>query len=167
VVAAVVPDRAVVRWHENEFDAARVVREELREMFGLQDVVVGRLCGRCGSSGHGRPWARVGPDRVHVSWSRSEGRLVTAVSRARPVGVDVESLRVAVSAWPLADVVGTGEVVGSAVEFARLWVTKEAILKARGVGLTEAMSDLRLVDFGGDLVELDAPEGLVGALALL
>lgn len=157
----------MVRWHENEFDAVRVVCEELREMFGAQDVVVGRLCGRCGSSGHGRPWARVGRDRVHVSWSRSEGHLVTAVSRARPVGVDVESLRMASSAWPLADAVGTGEVVGSALEFARLWVAKEAILKARGVGLAEAMSDLRLEDFEGDLVELDAPEGLVGALALL
>ncbi|RHW23440.1 hypothetical protein D0Z08_29780 [Nocardioides immobilis] len=129
--------------------------------------MVGRLCGQCGGSGHGRPWARVGDQPVHVSWSRSAGHLLTAMSFSRPVGVDVESLEVAVPAWPLADALAMGEVVTSAAEFVRLWVAKEAILKAHGVGLAEPMSGLRLAEFEGDLRELEAPRGLVAALALL
>lgn len=167
VTASVVPNQFVVRWHHNEFDAAALMREDLRELYDVRDVVVGRLCGRCGSSGHGRPWARVSSQPVNVSWSRSDGHLLTVVSPARPVGVDVESLRAAAEAWPLVDALAAGESVGSAEEFALVWVVKEAILKARGVGLTEPMTDVRVADFEGEVVHLDAPDGLVAALALL
>jgi len=156
-----------VRWHSNEYDAAAVVRAELSARYGVRDVSVGRLCGRCGSSGHGRPWARVGGrHRVAVSWSRAEGHLVTAISPTRPVGVDVEAVRQVSALWPLAEALGPGEHAGDVEELTWLWVAKEAILKAKGVGLSEPMDQFCVRDYAGDLLRLDAPPGLVAAVAL-
>ena len=74
-------DRAALR------EAAHaVLREE------LPATAVGRLCPRCGSPEHGRPYVRVadGPAPA-VSLSYAEGLVAVAWTWAGPVGVDVET----------------------------------------------------------------------------
>jgi 4'-phosphopantetheinyl transferase len=86
----------------------------LREELGA--AAVGRLCPRCGSAEHGRPYVRVaeGPAPA-VSLSYAEGLVAVAWSWAGPVGVDVEA------AGPPVD--GTER---------RDWTRAEAALKAGG-----------------------------------
>ena len=95
------------------------------------------------------------------------GRLVTALSRRYPVGVDVESVASVGMAWPVDGALATGEAPASVLDFARLWVAKEAIVKAQGVGLMRPMDQVRLADFEGRVHELPAPDDLVAAVALL
>lgn len=127
---------------------ARIVAEEL----GCS-AEIGRLCARCGGSDHGRPFV-VGRDDVFVSLSRAEQFVAVAVSRAGPVGVDIESLdRVAAAGFD--DVVfGAAERAAIAaspsphVQRARLWAAKESWLKAVGTGLRTDPSELTIGDAG-------------------
>ncbi|WP_167285018.1 4'-phosphopantetheinyl transferase family protein [Marilutibacter alkalisoli] len=91
---------------------------------------------------------RVGMDGWHTSLSHADGRVAVAVSRLGPVGVDIE-LRGKAGLMPeLAERVCTPLeklMIESLPEHARalallrLWVRKEALLKAAGVGLAEPM----------------------------
>ncbi|WP_181009847.1 4'-phosphopantetheinyl transferase family protein [Ornithinimicrobium sufpigmenti] len=141
-------------------------------LLGPGEVAVGRLCARCGSHQHGRPWARhtagEGEDgasrEVHVSLSRGGGYVVTAASLRGPLGVDVEVVQDVARAWPEDLVLAPGESAGSARERARCWAAKEAVLKRRGTGLTLPMSTVVLRQQRA-LVDLPAPDGLVAVLA--
>ena len=83
-------------------------------------VAVGRLCPRCGSAEHGRPWVRVadGPTPA-VSLSYADGLALVAWSWDAPVGVDVER----------------ADAVAGAYGDAPTWTRTEAVLKAIGEGL--------------------------------
>jgi 4'-phosphopantetheinyl transferase len=90
-----------------------------------------------------------------VSLSRSGIHLVTAIA-ARPVGVDVEVSVIDV----LPELVLAP---GETDDLATTWTRKEAILKARGTGLTTPMSCVVLAEERWQ--DLPAPSGYVAALA--
>lgn len=164
---------------------------------GRETVVIERRCERCGGR-HGRPIvaAPADVDRPEVSLSRADDTVAVAVSFAGPVGIDIESIR-AVSLAPL-DPVAFGTIeraalllaTGPGAERARasLWTSKEAVLKAAGLGLRIDPLELTVsVPGPGDgaqptldawpgapfpvrrmqLVRLDPGQGLVGTVAVL
>ena len=165
---------------------------------GSESVVIERRCGRCGGE-HGRPILAVpagGAERPHVSLSRAGDTVAVAVTFAGPVGIDIESIR-AVSRAPL-DAVAFGPAERAALPVAAgpgadrarasLWTSKEAVLKAAGVGLRIDPSELTVSVPGRDdgaqptldawpgapfpvgrmrLVRLDPGPGLVGTVAVL
>jgi 4'-phosphopantetheinyl transferase len=78
----------------------------------------------------------VGADTaLHVSVARSDGIVVAAVSKAGPIGVDVE--RTDDTSFPGFGSVAlhSGERDGSPADRATLWTRKEAVLKAVGLGV--------------------------------
>jgi len=68
--------------------------------------------------------------------------------------------------WPLDVLLAPGERVEDDDAAAALWVAKEAILKADGLGLVRPPSELVVADFDGELTRPDAPAGYLAALAL-
>ncbi|MCW1804330.1 4'-phosphopantetheinyl transferase family protein [Brachybacterium squillarum] len=132
------------------------------------DVRTGRMCPACGSSVHGRPWARVpGHDgEIGVSLSRSGPHLLTAVRLGGGVGADVESIAAVDAGWDPGLVLAPGEehLARTPEARARLWAGKEAVLKLLGAGLRTPMSEVRLADF--DVRPVASPPGFVAAVAL-
>lgn len=177
---------AIARLHPAGSDADGILRDRVAEALGIPagEVLVGRACPRCGSSDHGRPWARArgGRDEALVSLSRCGEYLMTAVARragtimragiSSGIGVDLELIAAVGHAWYpelTPDLVLHPAERGlraprTAREQAALWAGKEAVLKARGVGLEVPMSEVLLAEH--DVVELPAPPGHVAALAL-
>jgi 4'-phosphopantetheinyl transferase len=154
-----------VFWAASTENADEVLIARIRAVLGARRSAVGRLCPRCGSSDHGRPWARYGDDDVPVSLSRSGAHLVTVVAPGTaPVGVDVEQLAAIARSWP-EDVLAAGETATTVEERTRTWAAKEAILKAEGVGLARAMDQVRIADHADRLTWLEAPTGFVAVLA--
>ncbi|WP_424530177.1 4'-phosphopantetheinyl transferase family protein [Sphaerisporangium viridialbum] len=106
-----------------------------------ENVSVERRCGDCDKP-HGRPYILT-DDSLHASISHSGNRVAVALTTAGPVGVDVEEVPTA----PVSELVRCAlspaeqAVLGSLPErdqqagFARMWVCKEAVLKATGHGL--------------------------------
>ncbi|GAA0400534.1 4'-phosphopantetheinyl transferase superfamily protein [Microbispora corallina] len=107
-----------------------------------EDVQIERRCPDCPKP-HGKPYVRTGGVPLHVSVSHSGNRVVVGVTTAGPLGVDVEEV-------PAAPVDELAECALSPSElelldavpaydrhaaFARVWVRKEAVLKATGHGL--------------------------------
>jgi 4'-phosphopantetheinyl transferase len=89
----------------------------------------------------GKP-AVAGESSLHFSLSHSQSIAVVAVTRAGPVGVDVEDVRpieaeVAASHFSAAELADLSGLRGEAwtAGFYRCWTRKEAILKAEGIGL--------------------------------
>ena len=151
-------------WSPVDADADEVLVAQVGARYD-GTVLTGRLCGRCGSGGHGRPWARAGLLDVPVSLARAGAYLVTVVAEpgTRAIGVDVEMLG---RDWPLDVLLAPGERVEDDDAAAALWVAKEAILKADGLGLVRPPSELVVADFDGELTRPDAPAGYLAALAL-
>ena len=157
-----------VRWHAAGTSAARAIEVHATDHLGAPggsrggDVTSGRLCPRCGSSAHGRPWLRVDGVAHHVSLSRAGQHLVTALSDG-PVGVDVKSVAAVAAGWDPTLVLAAGETAGSDTERARVWARKEAVLKQRGTGLATPMTGVLLTD--EQWRDLEAPEGYVAAIS--
>ena len=125
----------------------------------------GRLCPRCGSSRHGRPWLRAYGVAHHVSLSRSGGHLVTVLADA-PVGIDVESVADVARGWDPSLVLAPGEDAATDEDRARAWSRKEAVLKQRGTGLAIPMTSVVLADLAdAQWADLDAPPGYVAAVS--
>ncbi|WP_051552032.1 4'-phosphopantetheinyl transferase family protein [Nocardioides sp. URHA0020] len=150
-----------VVWH----DVALGAHAALAAHLGPGTTVTGRLCARCGSADHGRPWASYDGRAVPVSLARSGPHLVTAVSTEGAVGVDVESVAEVAARWPAGLVLAPGEVAVDGLEQARVWARKEAVLKAYGVGLDRPMTSLHLA--AESWADVAAPAGYVAALAVL
>lgn len=160
-----------------------------------EDVRVRMLCPLCGSDRHGRPvlgtrHIKHGVRPPQVSISHAGDRVVVALGTTGPVGVDVER----VSATPD----GVAEMAWSAAERAaldlqpegrtpaaraRVWVRKEAALKATGYGLAVDPSSLTVTTGPGEarvlswvghedwagclgLTDLDLGPGYAGCLAV-
>jgi 4'-phosphopantetheinyl transferase len=168
-----------------ERDRARFVA---RRAF-LRGVLSGYLGVRPGAiryrlSEHRRPEL----DPVHgltFSTSHSAGLAVVAVTRDRRVGVDLERTREVPDVLRLAAGVCTpAELDGlrlvdpgrQAEAFLRIWVRKEAYLKALGTGLAVAMDEVHVGDTAGGrplrdahgpfaIASLDGLPGFVGAIA--
>ncbi len=151
-----------VSWHAASTDADSALRAHVALVREVEaaEVAVGRLCRRCGSTEHGRPWAS---HDVDVSLARSSPYLVTAVSTRGPVGVDVEELERVDRAWPaLARVLGCGDLEGGRRR-GQLWCRTEAALKRSGTGFTPPY-DVRVRALGS-VDDLPAPEGYCAAVA--
>jgi 4'-phosphopantetheinyl transferase len=130
-------------------------------------ATIDRTCPDCGAP-HGKP--RVVGHDVHVSVSHSGDRIAVAVTRAAPIGVDVEEItdmstddlrRMVVSAD---DRVRMG--------FFEMWARKEAVLKALGHGLRTPMTSITLTPQGVEGLEctvsaLDAGQAYAAAVAVL
>jgi len=122
----------------------------------LLDVPVTRL--RIERDAKGCP--RLPGDRVHTSLSHADGVVAVAVAASGRVGIDIES-RMRAREMPeiAARVLHPREVPGMAalpiaargMALLDLWVRKEAVLKAAGVGLERGMETLWL-----------PPDGMVG-----
>jgi 4'-phosphopantetheinyl transferase len=136
-------------------------------------IRIDRTCPRCGRP-HGKTRLR-GHDGsgLELSVAHSADRVAIAVARGVPVGVDVERVRDDL------DVDGLAPVVLSAADsvwlagfppservkrFLELWTRKEAVLKARGTGITGPLS--AVTGAGFSLHELPVGSGYVASLAV-
>jgi 4'-phosphopantetheinyl transferase len=134
----------------------------------------------------------VGANTIRFNLSHSHGRALIAVSKDREVGVDLEKIRADRDVTALAArffatqeqvVIMNAGLAERHRTFSRIWVAKEAVLKARGSGLTFPL-DRHCIELSGDgtacrLVSEDSPpdsaapairflpleEGWVGAIA--
>lgn len=137
-------ERARARRYRFERDRIRFVnrrgfvRSVLAEYLGIEPAAV-RIC----TSHQGRPELEAGLDLVFNA-SHSEGMAAVAVTRGRPVGVDIERARQVEDALNLAQGLFSQcevEVLRSAPEdqqsavFLTFWTRKESYVKAVGAGL--------------------------------
>jgi 4'-phosphopantetheinyl transferase len=117
---------------------------------------VRRTCTGCGSTEHGKPAV----EGVALSLSRSHGAVMAAAGPAAAgLGADIEKLPAAVFGGFDEFALAPGEARGlSDPERIRLWVAKEAVLKAAGVGLALDPSAVRLIRAGTpDLLRVECP----------
>ncbi len=113
---------------------------------------------RFGRGQYGKPFL-LGEYDLHFNWSHADEYWLLAVSRAGPVGIDVEKVRVNFD-WR-----GPAEVAFHPYEFQyieldeetaekrffELWTRKEAAFKGVGTGLHDSMARTSVVDDGGSL----------------
>jgi 4'-phosphopantetheinyl transferase len=162
LVANDVDHGVTVEWTASTIPADDAIRAHVARVVAVDpgSVQVGRLCGRCGSTAHGRPWASHG---VHVSLARSGPHLVTAVSTTGPVGVDVESVAGVDLAWDDVSSLLASESVTGGSGRAAFWCRTEALLKRDGTGFTVPPDRHRLER--GIVDDLVAPAGYCAAVA--
>ena len=119
--------------------AARLLISEVAELLGCPEAEVrlGHHCQRCGSPDHGRPVVLTDLDERPpvVSLSRAAGVVVVALSRDRPVGIDIELAGAAGRPGPTEVLLHDRERAATAEERTTVWVRKESLLKATGDGL--------------------------------
>ncbi len=149
------PARVRVAWSigPTGHDAATtLLRAEVGLVTGLQpeEVRIGRLCPRCGSSEHGRPVVvrRDGEPVPSVSLSRADAAVLVAVSGAGPVGVDLERIDAARFAGFTDVALHAGEHAPGIAQQAVTWVRKESLLKATGEALHVDPRSIRVSDAG-------------------
>lgn len=119
----------------------------------------------------GKPYLR--DSRIHFSLSHSHDQALIAVSTVAPVGVDIEHTREFRSPRTLARrICSERELawVETSGQLLRLWVRKEAFVKATGDGLTRPLTDLDVLDDdlagGWRCLDLEGPApGFQAALA--
>ena len=140
--------------------AHALLRTEAARFHGVSpnQIVVVHACPRCGSDNHGQP--RLVPTATvrrpaSVSLGRAGDMSVVAITDAGPVGVDVEIEGAAEFAGFDDVVLHPGERAAAPADRTRVWVRKEALLKAYGLGLVVDPADVRLDDDG--LVTWDSP----------
>lgn len=143
-----------------------LLRLAVRASIG-EEPVIDRTCPDCAQP-HGKPTV-VGHD-LHVSVSHSGVRIAVAITRAAPVGVDVEEITDIPTGELRRMVVAPQEQV--TMDFFEMWARKEAVLKALGHGLRTPMTTLTLTRAGVaglecTVVPLKAGAGYAAALAVL
>ncbi|MFE6648975.1 4'-phosphopantetheinyl transferase family protein [Nocardioides sp. NPDC057772] len=167
-------ERLVAEADKQAYAAAHVlVRECAAELLGMtrEEIVVEQRCARCGSAEHGAP-SVAGGRAVRVSLSHARGQ-VAAVASTRRCGIDVERISRgpdrALSAREVAWVAGQSD---AAYAFTRLWVRKEALVKAGHGSMAAARRLDVLADDGpadrvGDvrITQWEGP-GFLGAVAI-
>ena len=133
--------RLIAEADKQAYAAAHVlVRECAAELLGTarEGVVIQQLCARCGKTEHGAPF--VAGSTTQVSLSHARG-YVAAVAATRRCGIDVEmvsrgpdrALSRRETAWVVAQ-------EDAAYAFTRLWVRKEALVKAGHGDMAAAQS---------------------------
>ncbi|WP_050767081.1 4'-phosphopantetheinyl transferase family protein [Pseudarthrobacter chlorophenolicus] len=106
---------------------------------------VTRRCAGCGSTGHGKP-AVAG---ASLSLSRSKGAVMVAAGpEGAPVGADIEhipdTLHHGFDHYAASAAEREALAPGDIPARLRLWVAKEAVLKAAGLGLSVPPADVHL-----------------------
>lgn len=152
-----------------------LLRRTVGTVLGVEpsSVQLGYTCAGCGSGEHGRPVLATDP-LVQLSLSRSGNRVVVAVGRgAAPIGVDVQAIGavgfagfddVALSSSERAAVYALPERNRPGAR-ADAWARMEAVLKARGVGLTVDPSTVDPARSGYELTRVDVGTGYACWLA--
>ena len=130
-----------------------LLRVEAASFHGVpaDHVVLVHRCPRCGSDTHGRPHLLATAalrHPAHVSVARAGDLSVVAVTDAGPVGVDVEPEGAADFSGFEGVALHPGERAGARTDATRVWVRKEALLKAQGLGLAVDPRDVRLDEHG-------------------
>lgn len=182
------PERARAAAHRREDDrrrtatAALLLRAAAGALTGRSpaDVEVVRRCTTCGGDDHGRP--ELPGTGWHASVSHAGAWCVVALTRAGPVGVDLEELVPLDVARVAPVVLAPGERARDAAQLLRLWVRKEAAVKATGAGLRTPLDTVRVASADapaallacpgvpagtGVLRDVDAPPGYVAAVCVL
>lgn len=145
-----------------------LARRVLGELTGSdpRDVPITRCCLICGHPSHGKPRLLAGG--WDFSLSHAGDRVVLAVTDHGAVGIDVETTDALDNIGNLQGLVlHPDESYFDEVDLLRMWVRKEALLKATGYGLAKPMNSFRIVDrlWGASVRDLDADEGYVAAIA--
>jgi 4'-phosphopantetheinyl transferase len=139
----------------------------------VADIVVTATCAECGGP-HGRPVlsTATGPLPVHASIAHAHDRVVVAVARCGPIGVDVEPTGQplfadfdSVALTP-AERRRVQAVEAVDAERRRIWVRKEALLKRRGTGLNQSPDTVEAAAADTRFVDLDLGRDYLAALAL-
>lgn len=139
-------DRLVRADDRAAFTAAhRLVRECAARLLGcaVADVDVAQQCAECGASGHGRPFLPAAP-RVSLSLSHTRAHVAAVASADGRCGIDVESVH---EGPPPGRSLTAREAEWVRLQadpesaFTRLWVRKEALVKA-GVARLDHVGDL-------------------------
>ena len=153
-------ERLVADADKQAYAAAHVlVRECAAKLLGASrgEIVIEQRCARCDSTEHGAP-SVAGAEAVRVSLSHARGQ-VAAVAATRRCGIDVERVsRGPDRALSPREVVWVTGQEDAAYAFTRLWVRKEALVKA-GHGSMAAAQRL-------DVLAGDVPAGQVGEVRL-
>ena len=143
-----------------------------------RDLTVDRSCDRCGRP-HGKP--RITGSNLHVSLSHSGDMVALAVTRAAPVGIDVEEKIVRDLSGLIRTVVSPREVVDRPEQLYSYWCRKEAVVKATGAGMRVPLIEVvvsaadepaRLISYRGAplecaMLDLDCGPGYAAAVAVL
>jgi 4'-phosphopantetheinyl transferase len=130
------------------------LRRDRELAYALHRVALADLLGLPAScvplqrSAEGQP--RLPGGKVHTSLSHASTHAAIAISTAGPVGVDIEPTRRNFSLAELADRICHPDELEAIGEtgLLRLWVRKEAMLKAIGTGLAIEMSSFAAPDEG-------------------
>ncbi len=148
---------------EEQRRVAHLVREQDRQRYILAHGGLRAVLGR---------YLRIGPDEVELArsetgkpfvpgvlpaitfnMSHAHGRALIAVSQGQAVGVDLERIRLDVEVEKLSErffslsehaAIMQSTQEQRATKFFRYWVTKEAVLKAQGIGL-QALSQCEIL----------------------
>jgi len=109
---------------------------------------------------HGKPFLMECAD-VEFNLSHAGDWALIAVTRAIPVGVDIERVRKQLDMAPLLKRLGESDHPGTPHELCQRWTRREARSKAAGGALFDKLPDsIRAVD-------LDAPPGYAASVALV
>jgi 4'-phosphopantetheinyl transferase len=134
---------------------------------------VDRRCARCGAQ-HGKPRLPEHP-QLDVSVAHTGAHVAVALARGARIGVDVEQIR-DVDVDGLARSAFSGEEAaelaalpadGRAAAFFRIWTSKESVVKALGVGITDDFAEASAASAGATLHELACAPGYVATLAII
>ncbi len=153
-------------------------RDELALAYALHRLVLGSFLS-CDPAGieldrdlSGRPF--VHGNGLHTSLSHAHGAIAVAVSRQGFVGIDMEPAaraselpEIATSVMHSSEVDALSRLSagGRAQALLALWVRKEALLKAAGIGLVREMTSFEAP--AGRLVGLPMADGMEGAEATI
>jgi 4'-phosphopantetheinyl transferase len=151
--------RYVHRADRDRFSTAwSLARRTLGELLGKDPRLLrfDRQCTHCGDRRHGKP--RLLDARVEFSIAHASDRVLLAVSTQAPVGVDVEPIEARVEDLATS-LLHPAEVGTDRSELLRLWVRKEAVLKATGHGLARPMTGFSTLTAPVGMVVEDLPCG--------
>jgi 4'-phosphopantetheinyl transferase len=134
--------------------ARALARTVLSAHLGIppREITFSTVCRHCGGP-HGKPAVAGASKPVELSISHSGERVVLAVARDVPLGVDVERLESRVNpaglikrtlSGPERDLLATVPEADRTVAFLTYWTRKEALLKATGHGLAISPAHLTL-----------------------
>jgi 4'-phosphopantetheinyl transferase len=123
--------------------AAVLLRLMVAEEVGCEPaaILIDRRCDRCGEP-HGRPTV---PDHdVHVSVTHSGGLVGVALTRAGPVGLDVETLERVNIRSVATEFLAAADDRLSTRDLIRCWTRKESVAKATGDGIAVGMRGIEV-----------------------